>query len=179
MEKFEEQLKSSLIQLLRQAGELDDILPETADIDEKWEPIALAYLPDGVREFKQYPSASLGWMMYVGMAVARFWDDDWQIYGKVDNLYTYMRDKSGYDHLDEYVRGEVLQLRQAEYDQTEQLVQSCAEQAHTLLMHAGFEPGTEAAFHGYTACLRQLYLLGAAVQLKRMGYRMVGVSGRQ
>lgn len=179
MKQFEDKLRDALQHLLRQAGELDERMPETIDIDEKWESIALAYLPDGVREFKQYPDASLGWMMYVGMAVARFWDDDWHIYGQVDNLYTYMRDKSGYDLLDEYVRGEVLQLRQPQYDQTEQLVQSCAELAHTLLMHAGFEPGTETAFRGYTACLRQLYSLGAAVQLKRMGYRMVGVNCRQ
>lgn len=175
MQPFETQIQASLIHLLRQAGELDELLPETVDIDEKWPDIAQAYLPDGIREFKQYPDASLGWMMYVGMAVARFWDDDWEIYGQVDNLYTFMRDKSGYDLLDEYVRGEVLQLRQPQYDLTEQLVQSCAELAHTLLMHAGFEPGTEAAFQGYAACLRQLYHLGAAMQLKRMGYRMVGV----
>jgi hypothetical protein len=28
------------------------------------------------------------------------------------------------------------------------------------------------AFNGYVACLRQLYLMGAAMQLKRMGYHM-------
>ena len=27
-------------------------------------------------------------------------------------------------------------------------------------------------FNGYVACLHQLYLMGAAIQLKRMGYRM-------
>ena len=28
------------------------------------------------------------------------------------------------------------------------------------------------AFNGYVACLHQLYLFGAAMQLKRMGYHM-------
>ena len=28
------------------------------------------------------------------------------------------------------------------------------------------------AFNGYVACLHQLYLMGAAMQLKRMGYHM-------
>lgn len=173
MQSFEQKVHEALHKLLLESGETDERLPETADIDEKWPSIAEAYLPDGIREFKQYPGASLGWMMYVGMALARYWDDDWSIYGQVDNLYTYMRDKSGFDLLDEFIRGEVLQLRQPLFDQTEQLVQSCAELAHTLLMHEGFEPGTKEAFQGYVACLRQLYAMGAAVQFKRMGYHMV------
>ena len=41
-----------------------------------------------------------------------------------------------------------------------------------MVRHEGFEPGTEAAFRGYVACLHQLYLMGAAVQLRRMGYHM-------
>ena len=40
------------------------------------------------------------------------------------------------------------------------------------LMHQHLEPGTKEAFNGYVACLRQLYLMGAAMQLKRMGYHM-------
>ena len=31
---------------------------------------------------------------------------------------------------------------------------------------------TKEAFNGYVACLHQLYLFGAAMQLKRMGYHM-------
>ena len=34
------------------------------------------------------------------------------------------------------------------------------------------EPGTKEAFNAYVACLHQLYLFGAAMQLKRMGYHM-------
>jgi hypothetical protein len=61
-------------------------------------------------------------MMYIGMAVAKMWDTEWEIYSKIEDLYAYMRDKR--------------------------------------------------AFNGYVACLRQLYLMGAAMQLKRMGYHM-------
>jgi hypothetical protein len=39
-------------------------------------------------------------------------------------------------------------------------------------MHLRLEPGTKEAFTAYVACLHQLYLMGAAVQLKRMGYHM-------
>ncbi len=113
---------------------------------------------EGMREFQDFPSASLGWMMYIGMAVAKMWDTEWevmeqreqsdaridsaesrqnstegQIYSKIEDLYAYMRDKRGYDQMDEYISEEV---------------------------------------NGYVACLHQLYLMGAAVQLKRMGYHM-------
>ena len=44
---------------------------------------------------EDFPSASLGWMMYIGMAVAKFWDAEWDIYSKIDDLYVYMRDKRG------------------------------------------------------------------------------------
>ena len=49
---------------------------------------------------------------------------------------------------------------------------SCAERAYSLLRHQAIEPGTKEAFNGYVACLRQLYQMGMAVQLKRMGYHM-------
>ena len=136
--------------------------------------IAKAYLPDGIREFQDFPSASLGWMMYIGMAVAKMWDTEgmeqreqsdacidsaesrqnstegqWEIYGNIEDLYAYMRDKRGYDAMDEYIREEILPL-----------------------VHQHLEPGTKAAFNGFVSCLHQLYLMGAAIQLKRMGYHM-------
>ena len=48
----------------------------------------------------------------------------------------------------------------------------CASRVYNALMHQHLEPGTKEAFNGYVACLHQLYLFGAAMQLKRMGYRM-------
>ena len=95
MESFEEQLRKDLHQFLLSMNEVDERMLECPDVEEKWEEIAKAYIPDGIREFQDFPSASLGWMMYIGMA-----------------------------------------------------------------------------FNGYVACLHQLYLMGAAMQLKRMGYHM-------
>ena len=172
IQKLEESIQADLHRYLISCGELEERLPETQDIDDCWPKIGEAYLPDGIREFAKYPAASLGWMMYVGMAVAKFWDDDWALYCRVDNLYSHLLGKSGYDLLDEQIRGPILGLRQPEYDSTEALVSECAQRTHTMLLHARFEPGTEAAFRGYVACLHQLYRMGAAVQLHRMGYRM-------
>lgn len=110
METFEEKLQQDLHQFLCNMQEVDELMPQCPDVEDKWESIARAYIPDGIREFSGYPTVSLGWMMYIGMAVARFWDEDWSLYNYKNDLYAFMRDKRGYDHMDEYIREEVLQL---------------------------------------------------------------------
>ncbi|EJW95166.1 hypothetical protein EVA_16728, partial [gut metagenome] len=39
------------------------------DVENKWTEIGAAYLADGVREFNTYPTVSLGWCMFLGMAM--------------------------------------------------------------------------------------------------------------
>ena len=174
-EQFEEILGRDLHQFLLAMNEADERLPECPDVEEKWEAIAKAYIPDGIKEFQNYPTASLGWVMYIGMAVAKMWDTEWDIYSKVDDLYAYMRDKRGYDSMDEYIREEILLLQGADYTALEKLTGECASRVYNALMHQHLEPGTKEAFEGYVACLHQLYLMGAAIQLKRMGYHMTKV----
>ena len=154
MENFEEILRKDLHQFLFSMNEVDERLPECPDVEDKWEEIAKAYIPDGIREFQDFPSASLGWMMYIGMAVAK------------------MCDKRGYDSMDEYIREEVLLLQGVDYTILEKVTGECASRVYNALMHQRLEPGTKEAFNGYVACLHQLYLMGAAMQLKRMGYHM-------
>ena len=172
MEIFEEKLHNDLLQYLLSMKEVDQHMPECPDVEEKWEEIAKAYIPDGIREFQDYPSASLGWMMYIGMAVAKMWDTEWEIYSKIEDLYAYMRDKRGYDSMDEYIREELLLLQGDDYTMLEKVVGECASRVYNALMRQHIEPGTKAAFEAFVACLHQLYLFGAAMQLKRMGYHM-------
>ena len=201
MNEFEDKLHEDLHQFLLSMKEVDERLPECPDVEEKWESIAKAYIPDGIREFQEFPSASLGWMMYIGMAVAKLWDTEWevmeqreqsdacidsaesrqnstggQIYSNLDNLYVYLRDKRGYDSMDEYIREEVLQLTGVDYTALEKLVGECASRVYNALMHQRIEPGTKEAFNAYVSCLHQLYLMGVAMQLKRMGYHMTKMS---
>ena len=82
MEKLEETIKEELNRFLLSKGEIDEHLPQCPDVEGKWETIAQAYMPDGIREFQNYPVASLGWMMYIGMAIASMWDKDWEIYSQ-------------------------------------------------------------------------------------------------
>ena len=201
MNEFEDKLHDDLHQFLLSMKEVDERLPECPDVENKWESIAKTYIPDGIREFQDFPSASLGWMMYIGMAVAKLWDTEWevmeqreqsdacinsaesrqnstegQIFSNLDDLYAYLRDKRGYDSLDEYIREEVLQLTGINYTVLEKLVGECASRVYNALMHQRIEPGTKEAFNAYVSCLHQLYLMGAAMQLKRMGYRMTKMS---
>ena len=82
----------------------------------------------------------------------------------------------GYDSMDEYIREEVLLLSGTDYTAIEKIVGECASRVYNALMHQRLEPGTKGAFNGYVACLHQLYLMGAAIQLKRMGYHMTKMS---
>ena len=172
-EIFEKNFGRDLHQFLLMMNEVDERIPACPDVEQKWPEIANAYLPDGIREFQDFPTASLGWMMYIGMAVAKYWAAEGEIYSNIDDLYAYMRDKRGYDNLDEYILNDVLLLRGDDIAATEKLVGECSARVYNTLMHQNIEPGTREALEAYVACLSQLYLMGSAVQLKRMGYHMV------
>lgn len=168
----EEKFRDDLVTYLQGKDLVDSMLPDAPDIEEKWTGIAEAYLPDGTREFAAHPTVSLGWMMYVGMAVAKYWDEDWSIYNKVENLYTYLRDRIDYDHMDDYICEKVLLLSADERKSLTAIVGECAARTNSLLRHLPIEAGSKEAFMAYVAALHQLYLMGAAMQLKRMGYHM-------
>ena len=78
--------------------------------------------------------------------------------------------------MDEYIRSEMLLLKGEGFAATENTVGECASRVYNALMHQNLESGTKEAFNGYISCLHQLYLMGAAMQLKRMGYHMTKVN---
>ena len=172
MEDFASTIFNDLHQFLLKRDAVDERMPECPDVEGKWPAIAEAYLPDGAREFASYPVASLGWMMFIAMAVAKFWDEDWAKYDKIEDLYLYLRDKRGFDNLDEYILDEVLDLHGDAAEEMQNLVGDCAERAKRALFKQDIEPGTVEAFKGYVACLQSMYQMGMAVQLKAMDYHM-------
>ena len=172
MDDFLTTLFDDIHRFLVERGAVDERLPECPDVEGKWPAIAESYLPDGAREFADYPVASLGWMMFIAMAVAKFWDVDWQRYDQEPDLYLMLRDKRGYDHLDEYILDEVLDLHGDAAEQMQTLVGDCAERVKRLLYKQDIEPGTADAFKAYVACLQCMYHMGMSVQLKAMGYHM-------
>ena len=172
---FASELLTELHRYLIRCGVVDEHLPECPDVEAKWPPVAEAYLPDGAREFANYPVASLGWMMFIGMAIAKYWDVDWEKYGSVDDLYTPMRDKRGFDNLDEYILDEVLDLHGDAAEQMQTLVGECAERTKRAIFALDIEPGTVDAFKAYVAGLQCMYQMGMALQLNAMGYHMTKI----
>ena len=79
MDQFEEKLHQDLHQFLLSMKVVDERLPECPDLENKREEISKSYIPDCIRYFQDYPASALGWMMYIGMAVAKFWDTEWDI----------------------------------------------------------------------------------------------------
>lgn len=173
MENFATTLLEDLHRYLVDRGVVDERMPECPDVEAKWPAIAEAYLPDGAREFAQYPIASLGWMMFIGMALAKYWDTDWERYADVEDVYTPLRERRGYDNLDECIMDEVLDLHGDAAEALQTLVGDCAERVKRSLFRQDIEPGTADAFKAYVACLQVMYQMGMAVQLKAMGYHMV------
>lgn len=172
LDKFETRIGDALYNFLLSKEEIDKVPGASPDITEKGDQICAKYLPDGIREFQNYPTVSLGWMMFIGMAVARMWDDDWETYSKFENLYAVLVNARGYDNLDEHICEDILKLSGKEAESTSRLIGDAAEMVHALLIHEGIEPGTPTAYFAYIRCLLKLYFYGAAVELRRLGYHM-------
>ena len=172
VDRFEAKVRENLVKFLQKKEALDEHVPECPDVEEKWGEIARAYMPDGAREFQQYPVVSLGWMMFIGMAMAFYWDTDWEKNSSRKDFYEELRDRKGYDNMDEAVVEGLLGYAGEAAEKITELVAESASRVYNLLSHEQVEPGTEAALGCYIAALHQLYLAGMAMELNALGYHM-------
>lgn len=182
LDKYEQNLIVELLKVCTQQGKLEGQLLPSPDLDDKWEEVAQPYMGDAIKEIAKYPTVALGWMMYLGMAIAHYWDIDWELYGKIPNLYEYIRVKRGFDCMDEYVRETVLGFSpkakpadgQAmnEYDAMEELVRMLSTICLTQIRREQIEPQSPMAFRVYLRSIHALYLVGASLELYRLGYKM-------
>lgn len=171
LKQYESTLADHLVTYLTAQGRLGGSLLTSDDFYDVWDKIAPSYISDSVKEIASYPTVALGWAMYMGMAVAMFWDDEWNIYSRIPNLYEYIRDKRGYDYLDEVVRTDILGLDAEGFDRCEHLVQDCAGQVLSRIRHEQIEPQSPTAFHVYASSVKVLFHLGASTVLHRLGYK--------
>lgn len=172
-EDKEQLFRDDLHQFLLSVDMIDERLPEAPDLEELWQPIAQSYMPDAIREFNgEYPRVAFGWIMYVGMALAKYWDVEWTTYSKVTDLYAYLRDRIDFDHMDEYILRQVLLLTPEAEHKVNDTVAECASRTYNAIMHLHLEPGTPEAFRTYVAALHQLYLMGVAMELNALSYHM-------
>lgn len=170
---YEKRLEQSLLRHCTERGMLNGQLPATPDIDGCWMAFAPDYLADAVPEIAHYPMVALGWAMFLGMAVAKLWDTDWAQYGQSpEDLYRQLRERRGFDCMDEYILEDVLRLDANAARQLTALVQSCAQTTETAIRKEGIEPSTPMAFSVFTTSVNVLYRLGAAGELHALGYRI-------
>lgn len=174
IKEFEESLHKDLKRYLTGEGRLDEMLPQCPDLEELWPAVRAAYVPEAVKEYAKYPVVSLGWIMFIGMGLAKYWDDDWEKYSKIGGaeLYKSMRDAKGFDNLDDYVLESVLGLDKEESEKVSKIVGECAARTYHMLNTSHIQPGTEEAAKAYLAALHQLYLMGIYSELNAMGYHM-------
>lgn len=175
--EIEQYIKEDLTGYLTSIDRIDAHIPECPDLEELWPVIIDEYLPDGVKEYNSYPLVSLGWIMFVGMALAKFWDEDWGKYGKDGGmgLYPSLRDAEGFDNMDDYILQRILGLEDEEAEKVSKIAGECAARVYRTLQKSAIEPGTRDAVMAYIGALHQLYLSGIYMQLRAMGYHMTGI----
>ena len=169
---FQERLEKEMLRICTDAGMLEGILLRSEDIDQKWKELAPEYIADGVKEIAAYPTVSIAWAGYIGMAVACWWNRDWK--RLKDQPYSVLLGPNGFDDMDDHILKDILGLlpegKQAQQITT--VMQSCAQTAVTFIRQEQIEPQSKRAFYVYARAVQVMFSVGAAVELRRLGYEM-------
>lgn len=177
LDNFELSLTRQLMQLCRSYNYLDDVLPSSDDIDGMWQPLAPEYLADAVEQVRDYPTVSVAWAAYMGMAVANGWDKDWARTMQME--YSSLYGERGFDDMDEHIVSSILNipLTAPEARSLEDIVRRCGELTVDLIRHEQVEPQSPMAYHIFVRASRAMYRIGAAIELKRLGYKIERIGG--
>lgn len=171
LNRFEEKLEQELLRLCTSYGMLEKVLLTTDDINEKWQEIRPEYLADAVEQVQDYPTVSVAWAAYLGMALACGWDADWEVYSKAS--YQAFYGEQGFDDMDEHIVQKLLglELDAPETVALEEMIRRCAQTTVTLIRREQIEPGSVMAFHVFIRACDVMFRIGEALELKRLGYK--------
>ena len=150
-DRYERTLEDGLVKICRGAGLVGDMLLRSDDIDARWDDYIKDYVADAVENFNIYPEAAISWAGFLGIAVAHWWDADWQ------------------GHKDD-------QLDSPEAKKISDTLLSCALATLGLIRHEGIETQTEQGFFVLTRSYSVLYRIGAGIELQRLGYKAVPIN---
>ncbi len=168
-DEFEHNIEKELLETARSLNVLAAPLPLTDDFFSKWAEFAPSYFADAVPEIAKYPIASIAWAGYVGMAVAYWWDYDWELHK--DSQYSTLYGRNGFDDMDEHIAFELLKLDDGTAKTIEDVLRICAETAVTMIRHENIEPQTTDAFYVYARVVKVMFCIGAMIELERLGYK--------
>lgn len=171
LENFESRMTDELLRLCKQYDVLDGTLLMTDDIDARWEDLVVWYLKDAIPNIASYPTVAIAWAGYIGMAVAHQWDSDWAAHCK--DAYDSLYGPAGFDDMDEHIVQNMLgfHLESKEAKRIEEMMRRLGEKALTLIRRENIEPQSPMAFHAYARAIKVVYRIGAAIELKRLGYK--------
>ena len=168
---FENHLRDELVSLCTLNKMLNGNVLRSDDIDAKWKELAPDYLADAMKQLADYPTVSVAWAGYVGMAIAKWWDQDWATFGTWP--YAKLLGKRGFDDMDEHIVSDILGIRleSDEAERIENVMRQCATTAIGFIRHENIEPQSIRAFYVFARALKVMFEVGAAIELKRLGYQ--------
>ena len=168
---FEKNLRNELVRVCTIANELTGNLLRSDDIDAKWKEFAPDYMDDAMKLIADYPTVSVAWAGYMGMAIAKWWDQDWAVFGAWP--YAKLLGKRGFDDMDEHIVRDILGIRleTPEAEKIEELMRQCATTAIGFIRHENIEPQSIRAFYVYARAVKVMFEIGAALELHRLGYK--------
>ena len=171
LNRFEEKIMNELLRICTSRKMLGGTLLATDDVTGHWEVLAPEYVADAVTQIADYPTVSIAWAGYLGMAVAHGWDQNWQECLKTP--YNAYYGEQGFDDMDEHIVQHVLglSLDSMQAQDIEAIIRTCAQTAVTLIRREQIEPQSPMAFYVFARTVKVMYRIGAALELKRLGYK--------
>lgn len=169
--RFETSLQDELLRLCTSSQMLAGRLLASDDIDNRWRELAPEYMADAVPQIRDYPTVSVAWAAYLGLAVAHQWDTDWE--KDANAAYQSYYGGQGFDDMDEHIVRDLLGLLLDGYEARaiENAIRQCGEAAVSRIRHEHIEPQSPMAFHVFARACKVMFRIGAAIELKRLGYK--------
>lgn len=170
LNNFEDKMRKNLLKITTDKGALDGKLLESDDLKDFWVRIEANYMADAVPQIASYPTVSVAWATYLGMATAHCWDKDWTAYK--DAEYETFYGDQGFDNMDDHIVRDImgLPLEGEEARRIITLVQTLAQDTVSMIHHEQIEPGSKMAFYAFDRACTAMFAIGAAIELKRLGY---------
>lgn len=168
---YENNLLQEMLRVCTSLGMLDGELLNSEDIDQKWKEWAPEYIAEALPEVNSYPEFAIACAGYAGMAVAQWWDQDWGRHHS--ESYESLHGPRGFDDMDEHIVQKILGLSLDSTDakQIVNILLCCAQKGVDFIRHEQIEAQTVKAFHIFARTVKVMFRIGAALQLRILGYK--------
>ena len=170
-DKYEDRLIEQLVAVCTERGVLAGKEIEVEETLAEWNAMAPEYMADAVSQINSYPAYTLALAGFIGMAVARGWDEDWE--RSCPFIYRALCGPQGFDYGDEHILQSVLgySLESNEALLRESALRACAHTAMSQIRHEEVEGQTSKALYILARSARAMFRAGLSIELHARGYR--------